>query len=333
MSGMPTIVAEREAKADADLDKLSNGEIPAEMVNDDAPVVADEAVEEIPAEEPTSEVAEPVAAPDAEVETLKQQNAELVEQVRVLQAQNVTIKGKYEKEVPRLHDQLAEIRAELKELKAKPAQPEKPAFTSDLLPEEQGLDETEALGTQGRAAVGKAKGIVEEARNEINKRLVELELKVKADESEKETQEFLAEVERRAGIPNAASLNNDFKFVAFLDTVDPLSGQTYKEIGQRRMASRDIGGVADIFRTFLAKTPTPASPRQTPANQAKPEVSRSTARPVSTDKPKLTMSAAKAFYEAVKQGAYGRNFTLNPDFVKQNEIIEDAMEEGRITSG
>lgn len=69
--------------------------------------------------------------------------------------------------------------------------------------------------------------------------------------AEKETNDFLAEVGRRAGIQNISEINHDPKFVAFLETMDPKSGETYKAVGTKCMGARDIGGVAQVFHEFM----------------------------------------------------------------------------------
>lgn len=337
MTGIPDNVKARAEQADAALDKLDlegkslNDVLTEEPVEAVAPAPEGEVADGIPTDEATPEpVAEPVA-PDAESELAKR-NAEMVEQIRVLEAQNATLRGKYEAEVPRLNEQLAAIKAELKELRSKPVEPEKPAYTKELLPDEQGLGEEEALGTQGRAAVGKIKGVVESVERKIDERLAKLEAKMAAEAATQETDAFLTEVGARAGIPNIVSLNRDPRFVAFLDTVEPISGYTYKDLGSRRMGARDTLGVAEVFKAFMSKQ-VPSAPAVAPVTQAKPEVSRSTERPASTTKPYIKMSAIRAFYEEVKKGKYGRNPAANEAYVKRNQAIEEALTDDRIIDG
>ena len=172
-----------------------------------------------------------------------------------------SLKGKYDKEVPDLHAQLKVLRAEFDALNAKKIvneqlkEPEiKPRgkLVTDEDREEFGTD---LLDVQRRVA--------QEVVEEYSKRLEEQnksidEIKSNVDKTGTDLEEMVFRQQLNKAIPDFDSINQDPKWIEWLDTVDPILQGSRREPAERAYKDRDINFISNyvnIYKQSLKPTP------------------------------------------------------------------------------
>lgn len=313
---LPKAVQEGDAAADEALALLTGDEPEAPVVTEADPFAVE--TQQTPPEETASE-------PDA-----------LAQMTHRYQ----TLEGKYRAEVPRLHQELRELRALVEAQPAAPAElPEPEAFdpveaSKTYLKPQEIEDFDVALDTHARLAQGAAEAAAaaEAARwqahvSQLESRLAMLE----SSASDGEDSKFWAAVENH--VPGAQAINEaDPLFVEFLDSVEPMSGHPYRYLGTAAIDAGDIGRTVEIFNTYLKKygrgsseAPAPEKPKQAPP--VKPETTQAREAPNAATGKMIRRSDIEKFYSDYAKGKYD----AEPDKAKRIEAeIDRAMEEGRI---
>lgn len=313
---LPTAVAEENAGLDALMDSLEKGVVPSPEVPAIAPEVpvAPVAPVETPVDDP------PTPAPtDLEKELAKSQ-----QRFNTLEGMMKADRKRSVEIIDGLERQLAaRVVAEV----------EAPLDIGSLLTE----DEVGQFGEEGIAVLEKLAGAI--ADKAISKKSLEVEQK-------------LAEMQRRVEQAEAAgSGNTTFDFVEkinpgakdinekdqgwfdFLETVDPVSGSRYLDIGNAAAKVNDVQRLSqliDIYRLSanLAKPVIPVKPSQTPVvpkNDGNNPVPLAEKRSYSQDE-------VREFYDNRIRGLKkGITANLTSEQIEALELdIDAAMEEGRV---
>ncbi len=172
-----------------------------------------------------------------------------------------TLKGMYDAEVPRLHAQVKELQASMaqlqQELAAKPAPAAVPA------PEPKNLvtdEDVEAFG----------KDLIEVQRKVA--REVAMEFKAEIDALKAENQKLQQEMQRTGSqvgevsfeqklhhlVPDWAAINNDPRWFAWLDEIDPMVRGPRRNMAQQVYNAGDAEGVAYYVKLFKDAVAAPA---------------------------------------------------------------------------
>lgn len=188
------------------------------------------------------------------------------------------LKGKYDKEVPRLHRQLrdltnensrlkergARLEAEVKRLNEKP-EPKEPALTQEEI-DQFGPDLIDII----RRVAKEETGVV------LDKNLKQVKEKVDdADDgvSESDRRQMLADL--ADAVPGWEKQNEDEDFLAWLDQNDPMSGRVRMEMLAEAYKKCDAPRLIAIFKGFQKEnavvTPDDEPSDETPAESKKPE--------------------------------------------------------------
>jgi hypothetical protein len=245
-----------------------------------------------------------------------------------------TLKGMYDAEVPRLHADLRELKAQVDSLRkaseTKPVEPAKPAAPTKLVTDA----DVEAFGQDLIEVQRKvAREVAAEFRGELDAMRAENE-KLREQLTSTGTQVSEASFEQRLYrmVPDFEAVNADPKWIAWLNEVDPLLRAPRSSVAQQAFNRGDAEGVAHYVAMFK-QTITPVEQkadkteeleRQLQPNRGAPST------PTASPKGKVYTNAdiEKMFRKAADLGTKGQT-----DAAKKLEAeIDAAFMEGRVTA-
>jgi len=348
--------AEKKAEEEAEAAKAAvvAEEVPAP---EDAPPPPEEKPDEpevVPPEEPVEPVTPEPGAEEVVVETPGKESVQ--DQLRRLKDLEEelpgtpfkTLKGKYDAEVPRLHEEKKVLEAQVAELRARltaaPLEPEVPPELSLLDP-----DEREAVSEEGDSIVLKqAKGVISAAEKKLLDRIEALEQRSTetsnqrlSDERELRETQIMAKVEE--ALPGADMINKSPQFTQWLDQPDPnsMTGATYGARGADVLYRGDVKGIEAILREGAAAIGLKldgvedGEPARVPP--IKPAKQSASAPPSQTEKKMVKESTVlKFFNDQNAPGGLRHNdgtaWTQDEIRAKEKEF-DQAEDEGRILQG
>jgi hypothetical protein len=275
-------------------------------------------LESPPAEAPSpSALAQPPSPPVQTQEPPKDDAAE--QRYRVLQ-------GKYNAEVPRLHEanrtlqaQNQELSQRLQGLEAKVQELNKPAPVTqnfDSIHKEFGDDLTNVLKEQA-ATIQRLNGTIEQLQSG----------QARVAQATQETAQAAFWRELRRDVPDVDALNRDQYFLAWLDEADGLSGTSRYDTMQVAFRRLDASGVARYFTSYKAGLKSAPSPQEQLQSQVSPPASGTGAYQAADSKPTYTSAQVSQFFKELSLGKWNHRR-------EEAEALERSMEaaqlEGRI---
>ncbi len=209
--------------------------------------------------------------PQAETEPAKEVPRE--ETVEYWRERYKTLKGKYDAEVPRLHDQtrtlseqiqnltqqLMALRAEMEERQAAKEEPEKEEPPQYISEEDVDLHGKELVDFVVRAT---KQVLAESGFGRLEKRLSKIDERVKQLEEVAQTvvgtqaktaQQTLLQALRER-VPDVEEINESSEFAEWVSQPDPLTGITRMELAQQAAAAFDIDRLVAVFEQFKKDT-------------------------------------------------------------------------------
>jgi hypothetical protein len=245
-----------------------------------------------------------------------------------------TLKGMYDAEVPRLHADLRELKAQVDSLRkaseTKPVEPAKPAAPTKLVTDA----DVEAFGQDLIEVQRKvAREVASEFRGELDAMRAENE-KLREQLTSTGTQVSEASFEQRLYrmVPDFEAVNADPKWIAWLNEVDPLLRAPRSSVAQQAFNQGDAEGVAHyvtMFKQTIAPVEQKADKTEELERQLQPNRGATSAPPTS-QKGKVYTNAdiEKMFRKAADLGTKGQT-----DAAKKLEAeIDAAFMEGRVTA-
>lgn len=245
-----------------------------------------------------------------------------------------TLKGMYDAEVPRLHADLRDLKAQVDSLRkaseTKPAEQAKPVTAEKLVTDA----DVEAFGSDLIEVQRKvAREVAAEFRGELDAMRAENE-KLREQLTNTGTQVSEASFEQRLYrmVPDFEAVNADPKWIAWLNEVDPLLRAPRSSVAQQAFNRGDAEGVAHYVSLFKQsnKSVEPTADKATELElQIQPNRS-ATSTPPTSQKGKVYTNAdiEKMFRKATDLGVKGR-----VDEAKKLEAeIDAAFMEGRVTA-
>lgn len=244
-----------------------------------------------------------------------------------------TLKGMYDAEVPRLHAQVKELTAGVSHLQAQLAQAtEQQRQPKAAAPQSLVTDEdVEAFGSDLIEVQRKvAREVAAEALAELDQlRAENVSLREQVNKTGAQVAEATFDQQLHRLVPDFAELNNDPKWIAWLDEIDPILRGPRRVVAQEALSRGDAAGVAyyvDLFR----KGATPAGKADKAAElerQIQPRRSSSAATPASQGAMYTSAQVGEMFARAARLGATGQ-----VDEARKLEAeIDAAYMEGRVT--
>ena len=245
-----------------------------------------------------------------------------------------TLKGMYDAEVPRLHADLRDLKAQVDSLRkaseTKPVEPAKPAAQTKLVTDA----DVEAFGQDLIEVQRKvAREVASEFRGELDAMRAENE-KLREQLTSTGTQVSEASFEQRLYrmVPDFEAVNADPKWIAWLNEVDPLLRAPRSSVAQQAFNRGDAEGVAHyvaMFKQTIAPVEQKADKTEELERQLQPNRGATSAPPTS-QKGKVYTNAdiEKMFRKAADLGTKGQT-----DAAKKLEAeIDAAYMEGRVTA-
>jgi len=245
-----------------------------------------------------------------------------------------TLKGMYDAEVPRLHADLRDLKAQVDSLRkaseTKPVEPAKPKAAEKLVTDA----DVEAFGQDLIEVQRKvAREVAAEFRGELDAMRVENE-KLREQLTSTGTQVSEASFEQRLYrmVPDFEAVNADPKWIAWLNEVDPLLRAPRSSVAQQAFNRGDAEGVAHyvaMFKQTVAPVEQRADKTEELERQLQPNRGATSAPPTS-QKGKVYTNAdiEKMFRKAADLGTKGQT-----DAAKKLEAeIDAAYMEGRVTA-
>jgi hypothetical protein len=245
-----------------------------------------------------------------------------------------TLKGMYDAEVPRLHADLRELKAQVDSLRkaseTKPVEPAKPVAATKLVTDA----DVEAFGQDLIEVQRKvAREVASEFRGELDAMRAENE-KLREQLTSTGTQVSEASFEQRLYrmVPDFEAVNADPKWIAWLNEVDPLLRAPRSSVAQQAFNGGDAEGVAHyvaMFKQSIAPVEQKADKTEELERQIQPNRGATSAPPTS-QKGKVYTNAdiEKMFRKAADLGTKGQTEAAK----KLEAEIDAAFMEGRVTA-
>lgn len=273
-----------------------------------------------PVIEPPAEPAVPQGPAEPAVQVPAQEVAEPVSEN--WQARFKTLQGKYNAEVPRLHEQLREAMSHIAELRAnaqqvEPQKPEQPSVSKED-EETFGSDLIDLVRRVVRVEVGQLAAAMEREAAVIKENVGRVQEQV----SETEYDRYLGKVTRL--YPDWEKVNETDGWKQWLAQFDPILGATRQEGLNAAARALDVERTVAFFEAYAANLP---KPQAVPAPQVQvvPRAQQATPTPARTNKRFYTQTE-------IAQMLDPRNLRrLSAE--RQREIereIDEAVAEGRI---
>lgn len=245
-----------------------------------------------------------------------------------------TLKGMYDAEVPRLHADLRDLKAQVDSLRkaseTKPVEPAKPAAAAKLVTDA----DVEAFGSDLIEVQRKvAREVAAEFRGELDAMRAEND-KLREQLTSTGTQVSEASFEQRLYrmVPDFEAVNADPKWIAWLNEVDPLLRAPRSSVAQQAFNGGDAEGVAHyvaMFKKSVAPVEPTADKTEELERQIQPNRGAASATPTSQKGKVYTNSdIEKMFRKATDLNIKGQS-----DAAKKLEAeIDAAYMEGRVTA-
>jgi hypothetical protein len=245
-----------------------------------------------------------------------------------------TLKGMYDAEVPRLHADMRDLKAQVDNLRkaaeTKPVEPAKPQTAEKLVTDA----DVEAFGSDLIEVQRKvAREVAAEFRGELDAMRAEND-KLREQLNSTDTQVSEASFEQRLYrlVPDFAAVNTDPKWINWLNETDPLLRAPRSSVAQQAFNRGDAEGVAHYVSLFR-QTVNPVEPTANKTNELELQIQpnrSATSTPPNSQKGKTYTNAdiEKMFRKATDLGIRGQT-----DAAKKLEAeIDAAFMEGRVTA-
>lgn len=303
---------EKQLQAPAEPAPAAVEPAPAAQQNETAPTTAAESA-------PTTAVAEPAPAP-AEDPKWEQRYK--------------TLKGMYDAEVPRLHAQVKELTAAIAQLQAQqaPAAPAPAPATQKLVTDE----DVQAFGEDLIEVQRKvAREVAAEFRTEIDAlKAQNAQLQQQLGQTGQQVAETSFDQRLHRLVPDFSALNDDPRWIAWLDEVDPMLRGPRRIAAQEALNRGDAEGVAhyvDLFRQSIAPAAQPAPAADKAAElerQIQPRRAAGNGAPAPQGKLYTAANISEMFGRAARLSASGQIDEAR----KLEAEIDAAYMEGRVTA-
>ena len=287
--------------------------------------------EELATEEPVAEVeGDPLPEPEvleAEPEPVKQTEDETWER------KYKTLQGMYNADVPRLRNEVADLKNQLSTAIARLDAASKKTETApveslvtDKDVEDFGSDLVDLIKRQATEVAQRQIDLLKDENAQLRQELTG----VSERQGDIARQTYFADLSRL--VPDYEDINVDQRFLDWLSEVDPLSGHQRQEYLTNAFTTYDVARTATLFNTFKELTgsnPKPKSPPKELLRQVAPGTSKSSGQTtVNTNEKIWSMSEIDRFYKDVARGIYKGN---DAEQARIEAEIDLAVQQGRLT--
>lgn len=222
MSGMPDAVKKQAEEAERLMKELTGGEAPKEG-NTNA-----EASEQ-----------QDLESQEQKDDDLRDENQRLLKELQKREHSLKVLQGKYDAEVPRLHEEMREMKDIIEQIKS----------NSDSMSGDGDMDLVEQLKSDyGESFVG---GIDAFLDRKLAEKLRDYERKIDSvSEATNKTAKGMFFESLTSLVPDWRDIKDDSEFGEFLKEVDPFSGKTRYDLASEASNSYDAHRVASFYNAF-----------------------------------------------------------------------------------
>lgn len=239
-----------------------------------------------------------------------------------------SLQGVFNSQVPALQQQLREMQGQMEELKKAKAPEPPPKPEADPKDAEVfGADVVEMV-------VRTAKGLINPVVTDLQTRLGKLEqLADTLNHTSAVTAEEVFFRALEAAVPNWETINQDPRFGAWLDQVDPVYRQPRRaalNLARQQLDSKGVVSIFTVFQETLKPPPAPAPAPRQPSLEQQLVPGTTAGAPTPTApaaKPVISQKEIEAFYNEVAQGKW-RGREAQADAREQEFHL--AYREGRV---
>lgn len=254
----------------------------------------------------------------------------------------LTLKGKYDAEVPRLHQELKELRTQVSELASRkvetPQEPVKPKTkrVTEKDTETFGADLMDVIRRQAEEIAAEAVSGMADKLSKLeaeNEQLKQNLTGVTTSQAQTSQEVYFAKL--ASAVPDWETINVDPKFLEWLGEIDEISGELRQTHLTNAFNALNVDRTAKLFNAFK-KTIAPAPAAKQPAQkqtevqrQVAPGKSKTPPGPVNSDANTKVWSANEidVFYKELATGQY----KSNPQEAARIEAeIDAAVATGRV---
>lgn len=324
--GLPNAVQRASDEADKLLAQMQGDTSPETTPEPEPEPQEAEPVQEVPEtqdDQPKPE--EPVQGKDTEIQEWKQKFA--------------TLQGKYNAEVPRLHQQLQQTNQALQGLKteleglrksAQPSQPATPPVDADLslISESYGEDTANAMQRLLNKQMSPLLDEIKQLKQQLNDSGQQVN-QIRERQTLTDEQQFWKDLGK--AVPDYEVMNNDQGFLVWLGELDPLTGVPRQTLLDHAHRSWNGPRAAAFFKTYKdLRQPAPPPKADDKADELARQVAPGKTRGGTTEtkaKTHWTDAKIRAFY-----ADYPRLAKTNPaEAERLDKEITAALERGEVT--
>lgn len=300
-------------------------------VEEETPAAApEEGANEPDVEDPAKPALEPEEQPFEDKEKDEPKKDEEDRDARYWRHRYDVLQGKYNSEVPKLHQEVRELKQTIAEKDRELETASKSAGNPQGdLTDEQMAEFKEAFGEEvvdfvARMVEQKAGTKTDDSKvEELNERISRFEQE-KAEDAEAR---FWSDLEE--AVPNYLKINQDPAFLRWLGEYNPKTGTTYQEALVSAQQAGNALGVADVFKLFLKQSPGTSEPAQkkgVPEEDIEPRASGNSTPPPSAGRGRVwSGSDISDFYRDRMKGKFSRE-----EAERLEADIFAAQKEGRV---
>ena len=286
-------------------------------------------------EAPVEQEAQPILEETTVSEVVELEEAPKVpdEDAAVWKQKYKTLQGMYDKEVPNLHSKVKEMSSQLQELQTSMEAKEAVVKQAEKLVTD---DDVKNFGEDLIEVQRKvAREVAAEFQTDLDAMKLENDaLRKQLGTTDNKVAESSFQNRLHRLVPDFDRLNDDPKWVAWLDEVDPVLRGPRRKVAQEAFATGDADGVAhyvDLYRSGQVE-PTPAEePKQTQELERQIQPSRTAASATTTSnkgKNYTNSDVSKMFKKAATLNSAGKYDEAN----KLEAEIDAAYMEGRVSA-
>jgi hypothetical protein len=236
------------------------------------------------------------------------------------------LQGKYDAEVPRLHQQLREVNATLQQLQAQQAAPPPPAPSPTKEAEPERYVSDEDVANYGEDFVDIQKRITLDATREMRKQIADLQAQLQQTGNQMSAVSF--ETKLLQAVPDFPAIDANPEWIAWLNEVDPLIRGPRRVVAQAAFERGDVEAVksyVNLWKQGHEPEPPKVNRDQELRRQVQPSRTTSSA-PVSAQKTYTLQEADVLFAKMQQFASQGRI----DEAKKLDAEISAAYAEGRV---
>ena len=287
-----------------------------------------------PDPEPQAEPQDPTTEAKPDTKPIESKTAEVTEET--WQQKYKTLQGMYDAEVPRLHAQVKELQNYVGQLKQQMDAKPDPVQTQSTPTTRESLVTDDDVEAFGKDLIDVQRKVAREVSMEFRAELDALkaennELRKQMQQTGNQVGEVSFEQRLYHTVPDWSALNNDPKWIAWLDEFDPMLRAPRRAAAQGAYNANDVEGVAYYVKMFKDANSTPQNDNRQAEleRQVQPTRNASAQTPVSQKGRTYTTRDVEKMFLKLKD----LNIAHKYDEAKKLEAeIDAAYIEGRVTA-